>query len=465
MPLLHHRGALATKKTCRPLQPGGGGHAPSPPIWPAPAARATLAGRAAAARGRLWTTMPKILTIACCGTNFDEESGDVIALLAKALKGQRYKDWLIFAGPGSGRITEQYYNPLEKPKIYGLTEKVVSTSTFVYNKIYYKVKGLAEGEGMELNTNFLLEFLGKKDVILPEVINMFGWSRGACTCILMANAIDALNQNSNKKIAVNIFAIDPVPGPGNFVKELLVVPECVRSCTVIQMENESRSAMIGAKLRVASSFKTVLTCLPFPGNHSSGVTRGEDEEKVIKEVISYDLYEFLIARGTEFDGGLEMTRKTLCHKYAKMILNQPSYLSLGSVNRLLADEKAYHELGHYLLRDSYFINDEHESVFKSAYRKVYDLVFGKGGSIKAGTVKELIDPSKDDTLVLRRNTESVKEWEDLPSDVRDSIEKCSEIKKLFRKLKSAEKVTYSSFHSSMSSTTVNTKIKVKEKED
>lgn len=62
-------------------------------------------------------------------------------------------------------------------------------------------------------TNYSWYF--RKDGIIPTQVNLIGqvWSRGGITCHMLANAMLKILL---KDIPVNIFAIDPVPGPLNF---------------------------------------------------------------------------------------------------------------------------------------------------------------------------------------------------------------------------------------------------------
>lgn len=407
--------------------------------------------------------MPKTLTIACSGTNFDEDSEDLVAYVAKNIEGKRYQDWLIFAGPGSKAIASQSYNPLKKTSLstFGLLKEV---SSYPYNNLVYKVKGLAGGTGMDLNTGFLLEFLeGLYSFALPQVINMFGWSRGACTCVMMANALDDYYKQESKTVTINIFAIDPVPGPGNFLSAVLSLPACVKFCTVLQMENESRPAMIGSKIRVASKFNTSLRHLPLPGNHSSGVTSGKSIEGPILEIAAFHLYSFLLQRGTELKCDLDLSNEKRCEAYAEMILNQEEYLTLGAVNRLVGDEEDYSSMGHYLLHKSYFINDDHEAAFKAAYREVYDRVLDFYGKIASKPLEELDKPPifSDLSTLKRRRTKADEVWEKMPKNVQKSLLRCDDIKALRYKLKSPTKPSPMTSLSLMTDTTVKKPVKLK----
>ena len=76
-----------------------------------------------------------------------------------------------------------------------------------------------------------------------SVVNMAGWSRGAVTCHMLSHALES--DNKTKNIKVNIFAADPVAGPGNLCVDPRknTIPPNVASYFAVVAENENRSIM------------------------------------------------------------------------------------------------------------------------------------------------------------------------------------------------------------------------------
>lgn len=151
----------------------------------------------------------------------------------------------------------------------------------------------------------------------PTTINMIGWSRGAVTCIKLANAIcdhfvDGKPYSVLKdykkgyvtgnmvqlypawtakvpasKITLNLFLIDPVPGrfgvtgeefgskrsvermpPGE--KDYQQLPRIVKRCIVTLASDEQRSGFVpldADKVKILSPKTTTAVWLPFPGIH------------------------------------------------------------------------------------------------------------------------------------------------------------------------------------------------------
>lgn len=57
-----------------------------------------------------------------------------------------------------------------------------------------------------------------------QTINLIGHSRGACECVMAAWFLFAYGDDSIRNTPVNIFAIDPVPGPGEWYSILTQLP-------------------------------------------------------------------------------------------------------------------------------------------------------------------------------------------------------------------------------------------------
>jgi hypothetical protein len=73
---------------------------------------------------------------------------------------------------------------------------------------------------------------------LPKRIKLIGYSRGGTEAFKIANAL--YNDEETYKIPVDIFAIDPVPGPSQGDKEDVInVSANVETCTVVLATNES----------------------------------------------------------------------------------------------------------------------------------------------------------------------------------------------------------------------------------
>ncbi|HHR6132092.1 TPA: hypothetical protein ACS72K_003737 [Providencia alcalifaciens] len=166
--------------------------------------------------------------------------GELISTLAQNMTTPQYQDWIIVDGPGSGNLRE-------KQKWIAPTE-------------YSNLCGMLRGLGWEENVQHAMAVLTqdtryidtlpvsaeqhkqkmarKKGNSLDKItqVNLVGWSRGGVTCHMMANAMLNMPQLSN--VNVNIFAVDPVPGLGNFAPHRTLLGRNVRQYCAIYARDE-----------------------------------------------------------------------------------------------------------------------------------------------------------------------------------------------------------------------------------
>ncbi|WP_338635521.1 hypothetical protein [Spirobacillus cienkowskii] len=143
-----------------------------------------------------------------------------------------------------------------------------------------KFKDKVTGNGMTQNATLalkIIDYLHLERKILISKINLIGFSRGGTTCIIAANYIA---QKYLNKFCMDLFLIDPVPGPGNFISarssqttELIdsttTIPDCVRRCLIsLAVEEKTRffEPLDSGSLNFLSS-KTKFVFLPFPDDH------------------------------------------------------------------------------------------------------------------------------------------------------------------------------------------------------
>ncbi|MBB3241478.1 hypothetical protein FHW68_003004 [Pseudomonas sp. Tn43] len=201
-----------------------------------------------------------VLTIFFCGTGstkFDTThenywDGELVSTLASHHPGREFAEWIVVDGPGTSNL--QADELFTRSKDYGLSgtlfgkgweENVQHAVNIIKGQCGWQREQLTEAEYNRLKAagipiedvkvegswfwrkyNYgdrsvtqqaLQEQIIKtfrKDGIIPTQVNLVGWSRGGISCHMLANAM--LNDTALKNIPVNIFAIDPVPGIGNF---------------------------------------------------------------------------------------------------------------------------------------------------------------------------------------------------------------------------------------------------------
>ena len=186
--------------------------------------------------------MPEVFTIYNCGTSHNRQNLDeTVANTARRTCGAENRDWVINDGPGSFSHTAPKSASVgdrglaAQAKTPGTTDPVSGLKRSAW---FATLRGVVDGYGWEQNVEHTMAVLDAT-IDLPRTINTVGWSRGAITCFMIAHA---LQQNPRTSaIPVNIFALDPVPGPGNFDDpNKVTLPPNVKSYTAVVQEDERR---------------------------------------------------------------------------------------------------------------------------------------------------------------------------------------------------------------------------------
>ncbi|MBG3012264.1 hypothetical protein [Proteus faecis] len=253
-----------------------------------------------------------VLTVYLCGTgsnSFDNNNptfwqGELVSTLAQNNQGREFAQWFIIDGPGSGnlqeddlwvespnysdikgslfgsgweenvnhalclmkgnfdwqreKLTEVQYNQLKKAGIP--IEDVKVTGSFLWRKYDYGDRQVTQ---QQLQQQIIRIF--RKDGIIPTQVNLVGWSRGGITCHMLANAM--LADPQLKDIPVNIFAIDPVPGPLNFQPEKVTLGKNVKEYVGFYARDERSKGFTCVIPTVAADTK--MHIFPISGRHAT----------------------------------------------------------------------------------------------------------------------------------------------------------------------------------------------------
>ncbi|WP_337090644.1 hypothetical protein [Proteus terrae] len=253
-----------------------------------------------------------VLTVYLCGTgsnSFDNNNptfwqGELVSTLAQNNQGREFAQWFIVDGPGSGnlqeddlwvespnysdikgslfgsgweenvnhalclmkgnfdwqreKLTEEQYNQLKKAGIP--IEDVKVTGSFLWRKYDYGDRHVTQ---QQLQQQIIRIF--RKDGIIPTQVNLVGWSRGGITCHMLANAM--LADSQLKDIPVNIFAIDPVPGPLNFQPEKVTLGKNVKEYVGFYAKDERSKGFTCVIPTVAADTK--MHIFPISGRHAT----------------------------------------------------------------------------------------------------------------------------------------------------------------------------------------------------
>ncbi|MFJ4606628.1 hypothetical protein [Pseudomonas atacamensis] len=251
------------------------------------------------------------LTIFFCGTGsnkFDDKhksfwDGEIVSTLAAHHSGREFAEWIVVDGPGSGNL--QADDLFTKTSEYGLSgtlfgkgwdENVQHALNIIKGKCDWQRKQLTEAEynrlkaagipiedvkvegswfwrqynygdrsitQQKLQEQIIKTF--RKDGIIPTRVNLLGWSRGGISCHMLANAMS--RDAALKHIPVNIFAIDPVPGIGNFQENRVKLESNVKEYIAFYARDERSKGFSCVIPQTATGTKTSI--YPMAGRHAT----------------------------------------------------------------------------------------------------------------------------------------------------------------------------------------------------
>lgn len=248
-------------------------------------------------------------TVFFCGTgsnsfdfaNSDYHSGELISTLARHCGGMEFVDWIIADGPGSGNHQEDekfvtpgnYWGWQGVSTGKGWQENVAHALAMIHGEAKWSRKQLTDlnytilkKAGVAINDAEI--DLDAMSVTLPDrkvtqqqlqmqkikifrkskpvtQINAIGWSRGAVTTHMFAHALS--EDKALKHVPLNIIAVDPVPGSGNFQLNRTSIPANVKNYVGFYARDE-RS--LGFAATLPSFAKGVeATIYPMPGRHAT----------------------------------------------------------------------------------------------------------------------------------------------------------------------------------------------------
>lgn len=269
-----------------------------------------------------------------------------------------------------------------------------------------KAGGLGLGSGMQDASDEIIQVIeawrAAHGEHLPKSIKFWSFSRGAVCANLAANDI---YQKYGMNLKVDIFAIDPVPGPmQNAGPKEVTIPPNVTNCMIILMDGERRQLFVPfSKHRIRPQGQKIIYRI-LKGPHSyaerfsndplnnqnlgldSGFLLWDFAHEFAKKVglklnrtvpFSYkqDKLYFYVLPPDEIKTEFENDRERL-NAYTRMVLQSDHYNSLSTTGvdskiRTFTERKRDYFLhGTQLFQDRY-----HLELFKSAYPSFFDYFF------------------------------------------------------------------------------------------
>lgn len=332
-----------------------------------------------------------VLTVYFCGTGshrFDDTNpnfwnGELVSTLAANDQGKEYANWIAVDGPGSGNLQADelfvepggYYNWNQTLFGKGWEENVQHALQIIKGHSTWQRKALSEDEydrlkaagipipgptataswfwrtysygDRKVTPQMLQEQIIKqfrKDGIVPTQVNLVGWSRGGISCHMLANAM--LADDELKKLPVNIFAIDPVPGVGNFDRHRVQLGENVRQYVGFFSRDERSKGFSCVIPKTHAS--TRCHVYPMPGRHATLVGNaaadGASGGKVLPEpgLIVRHLAEVCLTRwGVKLNKMLKLSESDLQNYHQALSRDDGKYQAMRkhSYTRITESEK------------------------------------------------------------------------------------------------------------------------------
>jgi len=241
----------------------------------------------------------------------------------------------------------------------------------------WKLSGLLGGVGVDANVGFVVNEVkghyasGSQNMVL----NMCGWSRGAVTCIKIANALNA--DQATRAIPVNIFAIDPVPGGAcinNHMWRSITMTPNIRICNVVLSQHDRRSLFAPYYPEVLGPFTDVDI---MPGDHSTIVEQKPGRTEAY-ELMKDMAKRFLMARGTRFAHGELLTPAEILKRYSLIAEHFDDYahFAKGAAKgwekrfkgeRVIRDVNRNEVAQMLPVKPQFFLNEHHRIVFQSLF--------------------------------------------------------------------------------------------------
>jgi hypothetical protein len=350
-----------------------------------------------------------VFTLLNCGTNFDRtKRGELVADFGAYMAGAEYQQFLITDGVGStGASLPGSFDPFSKSKTAkSKSPKWSQTPTQTLNDVTQGTQGFTPsghgvlkkllpsssapyasitGDGWDDNIRHAIATLAQVFSGGTGVVNMVGWSRGAVTCLRMANWI---REFLGDGISCNIFAVDPVAGldAGARLHDTYFIPSTVRNYIAVLAMDEMRGdfkPQDAARMQIANPAVTNVGYLPFPGVHSTVVQQSNADLSEVPAVVRALAFKFLSSLGTAFRIAENVpTHAQMCQLYAAMMSKRKKYEKLfdkGVKNKAMGgivERGVRTNIQAYIGADSrFFINEHHRRCFELAWGAIYAYLF------------------------------------------------------------------------------------------
>ncbi|MGH9414440.1 MAG: hypothetical protein ACRD0Y_11980 [Terriglobales bacterium] len=318
-----------------------------------------------------------VFTAFFCGTgsnsfdfaNSDYHCGELVSTLARNAAGMEFVDWIILDGPGSGnhQEDEKFVTPGNYSTARGIAfgsgweENVAHAVAMIHGKAQWerdaftessyqvlKAAGVPIPDAQALDAMGMTHAMPKRPVTQQALqmqkikifrkrspvtqINAIGWSRGAVTTHMFAHAL--AQDPALRHLPVNLIAVDPVPGTGNFQLSRTSIPTNVVNYVAFYARDERSTGFDATLPSIPSCVHSSI--YPLPGRHATLVGNAGNyvggnganlffgPGKVVRMLAEHHLS----AWGTRLNQCLPYSEMEMLHCYDEMLAQAAGYAAL-----------------------------------------------------------------------------------------------------------------------------------------
>jgi uncharacterized protein DUF5621 len=345
-----------------------------------------------------------VFTIYCHGTggHRDKPDKEIVAYFGRRAAGTEYQDYLILDGVAGAPKNKEGKNPMAGTFNWADKNKAAKGDTPLElggGKVKGKLAASASGFGVDDNTRHAIVTIANLRE-LPETVNLIGWSRGAVTCLTIANMLydPSTTEGLFRQIKVNIFAVDPVAGAeaghGKDAENKRLIPPTVKNYLGILAKGENRETFKPqdlSRVQIPDPGQSNVVFLPFPGKHSTVAQNCDDKALEVSDIVWSMAHQFLSTFGSNV-----AKPRVICSlidyvvNYTRIVAKAADYAKIkqkGLFQRAIGmgfgTRSFTKELHKYTVNPEYFVNAHHHMAFKLALPALYSWLFTMG-SFKAG---------------------------------------------------------------------------------
>lgn len=318
-----------------------------------------------------------IFTVYFCGTgstkydtvNKNYWNGELVSTLANNTTRREFAEWIIVDGPGSGNM--QADEMFTESQGFGWSgtafgkgwhENVQHAVNIIQGKFDWQRTKLTETDylrlkhsgvpihDVETNGSWLWRQYDygdrtvsqqqlqeqiiktfRKNGPIPKQVNLVGWSRGGVSCHMLANAL--LANPATRQIPVNIFAVDPVPGPLNYQLEKVCLGKNVKQYVAFYSRDERSKGFSCIIPKTDASTK--VSIFPMAGRHATLVgnasltgASGPGDLNEVGQMVRHYAEVCLTRWGTMLGKKLNLSPKDISRLHQGIVMHDPAFIDM-----------------------------------------------------------------------------------------------------------------------------------------